>query len=102
MYVNDSDEPRGTLAYVDNFPAEAAAELDALRARVAEAEEGWHMANGVADLAMKHRDMAEARVAELSNMLEWILGCAAEERLLTPHETGTARALLSAGGGHDG
>lgn len=24
MYVNDSDEPRGTLAYVDNFPAEAA------------------------------------------------------------------------------
>lgn len=39
MYVNDSDEPRGTLAYVDNFPAEAAAELDALRARVAELEE---------------------------------------------------------------
>lgn len=38
MYVNDSDEPRGTLAYVDNFPAEAAAELDALRARVAAAE----------------------------------------------------------------
>lgn len=38
MYVNDSDEPRGTLAYVDNFPAEAAAELDALRARVAELE----------------------------------------------------------------
>lgn len=25
MYVNDSDEPRGTLAYVDNFPAEAGA-----------------------------------------------------------------------------
>lgn len=25
-----------------------------------EAREGWHMANGVAELAMKHRDMSEA------------------------------------------
>lgn len=40
-------------------------ELDRLRARVASLEESLHYANGVADLAMKHRDDAENRVAEL-------------------------------------
>lgn len=30
-----------------------------------EAREGWHMANGVADLAMKHRDRAEALLRKL-------------------------------------
>ena len=44
---------------------EAADELDRLRARVASLEESLHYANGVADLAMKHRDDAEKRVAEL-------------------------------------
>lgn len=41
------------------------AEIDRLRARVASLEESLHYANGVADLAMKHRDDAENRVAEL-------------------------------------
>lgn len=40
-------------------------EVERLRARVEELEESLHMANGTADLAMKHRDMAEKRVAEL-------------------------------------
>jgi hypothetical protein len=41
-----------------------------LRARVGEAEEKLHYANGVADLAMKHRDEAEATVADLEGRLE--------------------------------
>ena len=41
------------------------AEIERLRARVASLEESLHYANGVADLAMKHRDDAENRVAEL-------------------------------------
>ena len=44
---------------------EADAEIDRLRAREASLEESLHYANGVADLAMKHRDDAENRVAEL-------------------------------------
>ncbi len=39
------------------FQAARTAVLDAY----AQAVDGWHMANGVADLAMKHRDLAEAR-----------------------------------------
>lgn len=42
---------------------------EALRAEVAEARDGWHMANGTADLAMKHRDAAEARAARLAEAL---------------------------------
>jgi len=49
---------------------EAADELDRLRARVASLEESLHYANGVADLAMKHRDDAENRVAELEQDAE--------------------------------
>ena len=45
-------------------------ELDRLRARVASLEESLHYANGVADLAMKHRDDAENRVAELEQDAE--------------------------------
>lgn len=41
------------------------AEIERLRARVASLEESLHYANGVADLAIKHRDDAEKRVAEL-------------------------------------
>lgn len=44
---------------------EADAEIERLRARVASLEESLHYANGTADLAMKHRDDAENRVAEL-------------------------------------
>ncbi len=40
-----------------------------LQARLAIAEDAWHMANGTADLAMKHRDMAEARLAQAERLL---------------------------------
>jgi hypothetical protein len=36
-----------------------------LQHRLEIAEDGWHMANGTADLAMKHRDEAEADVQDL-------------------------------------
>ena len=42
---------------------------EALRAEVAEARDGWHMANGTAELAMKHRDAAEARAERLAEAL---------------------------------
>ena len=45
------------------------AEIEALRAELAEARDGWHMANGTADLAMKHRDAAEARAEGLAEAL---------------------------------
>lgn len=41
-------------------------ENERLRARVASLEESLHYANGVADLAIKHRDVAEHWVAKLS------------------------------------
>ena len=44
-------------------------EIERLRARVASLEESLHYANGTADLAMKHRDDAEKRVAELERAL---------------------------------
>ncbi len=46
-----------TKPYLDARYAARTAVLDAY----AQAVDGWHMANGVADLAMKHRDIAEAR-----------------------------------------
>lgn len=36
---------------------------------LAESREGWHYANGVAELAMKHRDIAEARAERLAGLL---------------------------------
>lgn len=48
------------------------AEIEALRAELAEARDGWHMANGTADLAMKHRDAAEARAERLAEALREI------------------------------
>ena len=41
------------------------AENERLAEKLAIAEDGWHMANGVADLARKHRDVAEERYAAL-------------------------------------
>ena len=58
------------LDHRDRLMLEAADELDRLRARVASLEESLHYANGVADLAMKHRDDAENRVAELEQDAE--------------------------------
>lgn len=46
------------------------AEVEALKAELSEAKDGWHQANGVADLAMRHRDDAEAEVAALRREIE--------------------------------
>jgi hypothetical protein len=45
-------------------------EIERLQAELAEAQETAHYANGVADLAMKHRDAAEADAARLRSALE--------------------------------
>src|SRR5690606_25682503 len=52
------------------------ANTEALRAELAEARDGWHMANGTADLAMKHRDAAEARAERLQEEIDnrWAMG----------------------------
>lgn len=42
--------------------------IDALRAEVELARDGWHMANGTAELAMKHRDEAEAEADALREL----------------------------------
>ena len=47
----------------------------ALRSRVAELDESLHLANGTADLALHHRDIAEQRNAELEAALDDLLGC---------------------------
>lgn len=44
-------------------------QVEALEARIETLEESLHYCNGVADLAMKHRDEAEARVAVLTEAL---------------------------------
>ena len=44
-------------------------EVKRLTEQVEEAKEGWYLANGVTDLAMKHRDAAEAEVKRLSEQV---------------------------------
>jgi len=54
-----------------------------------EAKDGWYQANGVADLAMKHRDMAEQRVKDYEDDAAAVLDeqCAPDEKHCTcvPH-----------------
>lgn len=38
--------------------------------RLEAADEGWYLANGVADLAMKHRDIAEEKLEAISELCE--------------------------------
>lgn len=40
------------------------------------ARESWHLANGVAELAMRHRDISEARLRELASAepVAWVDG----------------------------
>lgn len=45
--------------------------LEAAQKAIADRDERVHYAEGVADLAMRHRDAAEARVAELEKAMEW-------------------------------
>ena len=45
--------------------SDAANELDRLTRELAEAQDGWYQANGVAELSMKHRDMAESELASV-------------------------------------
>ena len=61
--------PEAVRACVAHASAAKDAEIEALRAEVAEARGGWHMANGTAELAMKHRDAAEARAERLAEAL---------------------------------
>ena len=71
----ERDKAHADLARVtaerDNARAQAIADRAfqsdnaALRARVAELDESLHLANGTADLALHHRDIAEQRNAEL-------------------------------------
>ncbi len=56
---------RARVALLEPVASAARIEIEHLRARVASLEESLHYANGTADLAMKHRDDAEKRVAEL-------------------------------------
>ena len=71
---NPEDRPR-VEDYARTNMEPLIAEIEALRAEIAEARDGWHMANGTADLAMKHRDAAEARAERLAEALreamEW-------------------------------
>ena len=62
---NPEDRPR-VEDYARTNMEPLIAEIEALRAEIAEARDGWHMANGTADLAMKHRDAAEARAERLA------------------------------------
>ena len=65
-------------AVAEHNVAAQAAEIEALRTAVAEARDCWHMASGTADLAMKHRDMAEARAERLAEALRhqrWCRTC---------------------------
>ena len=67
LEVNDERE---VSAHVEAYArACVSSATEALRAEVAEARGGWHMANGTAELAMKHRDAAEARAERLAEAL---------------------------------
>jgi hypothetical protein len=55
-------------------------ELEAALAAKAQAEGDAHYANGVANLAMKHRDTAEAQVAVLTSSLEQLISACTAER----------------------
>ena len=54
---------------------EAADRISELQAQLAIAEDGWHKANGVADLAMKHRDEAEAQLEAVREYLQHREAC---------------------------
>jgi hypothetical protein len=49
---------------------EAADMLEALQKQLKIAEDGWDLAHGVADLAMKHRDEAEGKLEEVRAELD--------------------------------
>lgn len=77
---------RGNLdATISGILADAAdAAITALRARVAELEKSVHYANGTADLAMKHRDAAEAELARRGQVQVKPLADAGESLLPCP------------------
>jgi len=49
---------------------EAALRIEELEGELGLAREGWYLANGVAELAMKHRDMAEAALSEAAGGID--------------------------------
>ena len=59
---------------------EVIADYYRLTRELAEAQDGWYQANGVADLAMKHRDMAESELASVRAENERLRGMLKEAR----------------------
>lgn len=49
---------------------EAALRIEALEEELGVAREGWYLANGVAELAMKHRDMAEVALSKATGGID--------------------------------
>jgi hypothetical protein len=69
------DDDDYSIVEISNRRAKEAADL------IEKLEEQAHYANGVADLAMKHRDYAEQRVAKLEAALQDMLSkCTWEKR----------------------
>ena len=75
-------DARASLAKIDAALASLAALSAALERERDEAREALHYANGTAELAMKHRDTAEARVKELEDRLRCGEGSDRERQLL--------------------
>ena len=65
----------------------------AMARRTLEAEEGWHYADGVADLALKHRDMAEERAVAATARADKAELALAEARARIAELKEIARAL---------
>ena len=57
------------MTLIEMLRANGSWEADAAATRIEKLEEQAHYANGVADLAMKHRDYAEQRVEKLEAAL---------------------------------
>lgn len=58
---------------VRSYMEEWEARATRAEAALAEARDGWHMANGVAELAMQHRDAAEAALAAVLTSVRGML-----------------------------
>jgi hypothetical protein len=92
---------------IEDYLEEARDEDEFRRQRIAELEESLHLANGTADLAMKHRDMAEKeatlmrglaasqhqRIKKLEESLNDCLSTLEAVELAVPLNQGLAEAL---------
>lgn len=99
-------DPNGAFVEYEDYQ-KLIAENERLRAEVTEARDGWRMANGAADLAMKHRDAAEAQAERLAEALRELLeigdrytGDQDEDAAIYCAVTDNARAALDQEGGN--